>query len=156
MGIWQDRLNALCNSTASLPRVAEHLRLGHLTQWRHGYIEKVWSFDPLFSTGEGTPHQVLFGGYVAALADQALAFAAMSVLEDGLMFRTAELQLSFFRALREGEVRIEGHVLHASRRAIQVQADFLDVGGRLCARASATQLVMPFAELSLAANEQPT
>jgi len=43
----------------------------------------------------------LFGGYLAALADQALTFAAMTSVPDSMVFRTASIfrETSFLRVV---------------------------------------------------------
>lgn len=95
MGIWQQRLSAIADGSLPLPLVTQILGLGRLKRWSEGYVEKEWKVDPGFCTGEGTEHQVLFGGYLAALADKILTFAAMTVMDDDHYFRTADLRVSF-------------------------------------------------------------
>jgi uncharacterized protein (TIGR00369 family) len=104
--------------------VTQVLGLGRLTRWSEGYVEKEWKVGPGFCTGDGTDQQALFGGYLAALADQVLTFAAMTVMDDKHAFKTSEVQVSFFRPITEGAVRIVGRVVNRSRTMFHVEAEF--------------------------------
>lgn len=143
MGIWQDRLTAIADGSLTLPAVLQRLRLGRLSSWRTGFVEKEWTVDRDFCTGQGTAHQALFGGYVAALADQVLTFAAMTVADDDHFFRTSGLQISFFRPISRGVLRIEGRVVNGSRSLLHVEADFFLDDGKLAAKASAVLTLQP-------------
>lgn len=155
MGIWQQRLSAIADGSLPLPLVTQLLGLGRLKRWSEGYIEKEWKVDPGFCTGDGTEHQVLFGGYLAALADQVLTFAAMTVMDDDHYFRTSELRVSFFRPITDGAVRIEGRVVNRSRTLVHVEAEFYRDDGKLAAKATGVQLVMPITpELAAAVMER--
>jgi hypothetical protein len=79
-----DRLNELVRADVVLPPVIHTLRLGALDSWGPGWIKKTWSPSPDLLNVDGS----LFGGHLAALADQALTFAAMTRVPDGMMFRT--------------------------------------------------------------------
>jgi acyl-coenzyme A thioesterase PaaI-like protein len=143
MGIWQDRLTAIADGSLTLPSVTRRLGLGRLSNWGTGFVKKEWSVDPDFCTGDGTAHQALFGGYVAALADQVLTFTAMTVMDDDHSFRTSSLQISFFRPICKGVLRIEGHVINSSRSLLHVEADFFLDDRKLAAKASAVLTLMP-------------
>ena len=69
-----ERLEAICSGRGPLPPIVEQLRLGRLDAWGEGWVRKTWTPHPSLDTADGS----LFGGYIAALADQALAFAAMT------------------------------------------------------------------------------
>ena len=71
-----DRLDALKAGTANPPPIVETLRLGLIDDWGEGWARKTWRPVPELATADGS----LFGGYLAALADQILAFAAMTVV----------------------------------------------------------------------------
>jgi uncharacterized protein (TIGR00369 family) len=146
--IWRRRLDAIANGTAQLPPVVERLGLGRLTKWSGGFVEKTWEVEPAFCTGAGTEAQMLFGGYVAALADQVLAFTAMTVLDDNRSIRTADLRVSFFRPISTGSVTIRGRVLSVSSTLIHVEAEFLQGNDTLVAKALGVQSVRPMDEAS--------
>ncbi|OYW97200.1 MAG: thioesterase, partial [Caulobacter vibrioides] len=71
-----ERLEVICSGAGDLPPIVEQLRLGRLDAWGEGWVRKTWTPHPSLDTADGS----LFGGYIAALADQVLAFAAMTVI----------------------------------------------------------------------------
>jgi len=112
-------------------------------RWSEGFVEKTWEVEPAFCTGAVTEAQTLFGGYVAALADQVLAFAAMMVLDDNRSIRTADLRVLFFRPITTGSVTIRGRVLNVSASLTQGNDD-----NTLVAKAFGVQSVRPIDEAS--------
>ena len=81
-----------------LPPVIQALRLGGLDTWGIGWIKKRWQPHPDLLNVDGS----LFGGYIAALADQAPAFAAMTVVPADRIFRTINLNVNFIRVEGQG------------------------------------------------------
>ncbi len=67
----------------------------------------------------------------------------MTVVDDDEAFATAELQVRYFRLLREGDgdVRVDAVVLHRGRTAAHVEATFTRSDGDIVAKASATQVI---------------
>jgi len=136
-----ERLDAL-KSGAAPPPVIETLKLGLIDDWGEGWVRKSWRPTPDLSTNDGS----IFGGYLAALADQALAFATMTVLPDDRFFRTVSLQVNFLKVAREEPLTIDARVIARTRQMITVRAAFHREDGVLIAEATAQQLVMPFNE----------
>jgi len=116
---------------------ARVLRLPRPHAWEPGRVTTRWDVDPELMTPWGS----IFGGYLAALADECAGLVALSVLEPGETFATNDLRLSPMRAVRDGPVTIEATVLHRGRSTIHVEVAFRDPGGALLAKASAIQLV---------------
>ncbi|MCE9650524.1 MAG: PaaI family thioesterase [Parvibaculum sp.] len=134
-----ERLQALKEGKATPPPVVKTLGLGTFDDWGPGWARKTWKPSPDFTNGDGS----LFGGHIAALADQILAFATMSVVPDGMGFRTVNLSVQFFRVAREQAIDIEARVVAQSRQLISVEASFTDPDGRIFAKATAQQVTMP-------------
>ncbi|MDP2212721.1 PaaI family thioesterase [Phenylobacterium sp.] len=134
-----ERLEAIRRGEGALPPIVEQLRLGRLDAWGEGWVRKIWTPHASLDTADGS----LFGGYVAALADQALAFAAMTVVPDDKHYRTVQLQVSFLRIGRNAPVDIHAQVIAATRQMIAVRASFVQAGDRLIAEASAQQILLP-------------
>jgi uncharacterized protein (TIGR00369 family) len=134
------RLDALVSGNTEAPPVVKTLQLGLLDDWSEGRAVKRWEPSEDVLNGDGS----LFGGYIAALADQMLAFAAMTVVPEGNAFRTINLSVQFFRVGRGHPLLIEAHVITHSKSMIAVEANFLREDGELIARASAQQMVIPF------------
>ncbi|MEI9989727.1 MAG: PaaI family thioesterase [Rhizomicrobium sp.] len=137
-----ERLDALICGKDDPPPVVQTMRLGTLDAWDEGWVGKRWEPDPDLLNDDGT----LFGGYIAALADQLLGFAAMTVIPQGSMFRTINLQVQFLRVGRAHPVLMEARVTAHTKSLIAVEADFYREDDKtLIARASAQQMVLPLA-----------
>ena len=134
-----ERLDALKAGNMDVPPVVTTLRLGTLDDWGAGWVRKTWTPSLEILNGDGS----MFGGYLAALADQILTFAAMTVVPDENHFRTINLQMSFVRVGRAHPLVIEGRVTASTRQLITVEADFRREDGELIARAAAQQILLP-------------
>lgn len=134
-----DRLDALIAGGVDLPPVVTTLKLGVVEAWGPGWARKHWEPRPELLSGDGS----MFGGYLAALADQVLAFAAMTVVPETAHFRTTQLQMQFFRVGRAHSLDIEARVLAQTKQLISVEADFRRPDGELIAKASAQQVLTP-------------
>lgn len=134
---WTEWLNALKAGEAQPPPVVATLKLGLLDDWGEGWIKKVWTPSPELENRDGS----MFGGYLAALADQALAFATMTVMPEGMSFRTLNLQLNFVRIGRRHPLHIEGRVVAQTRQLVTARAEFRRPDGELIAEATGQQLL---------------
>lgn len=135
-----ERLDALKAGTATPPPIVETLRLGLIDDWGEGWVRKSWRPSPELATTDGS----LFGGYLAALADQVLAFAAMTVVPHDRLYRTVNLQMNFLKVARDAPLSIEAKVVARTRQMITVRAEFRSEDGALIADATAQQIVMAF------------
>jgi len=135
-----DRLNALIGDGAEPPAVVRTLQLGLLDEWSEGRAFKRWTPTDDVLNGDGS----LFGGHIAALCDQMLAFATMTVIPEGSAFRTINLNVQFFRIGRAHPLLIEARVTSATKAQIAVEVDITREDGALIARATAQQMVVPF------------
>lgn len=134
-----ERLDALRAGDTHVPPVVTTLRLGTLEDWGPGWVRKTWQPAPEVINGDGS----MFGGYLAALADQILTFAAMTVVADHAHFRTINLQMSFMKVGAARPLTLEGRVIASTRQLITVEADFRREDGELIARAAAQQILFP-------------
>ncbi len=135
-----DRLDALKAGTGTTPAIVQTLRLGLIDDWGEGWVRKAWRPVAELATADGS----LFGGYLAALADQVLAFTAMTVVPNDRIFRTVNLQMNFLKVGRIHPLSIEGHVVTQTRQLITARAEFRREDGALIADATAQQLLMAF------------
>jgi uncharacterized protein (TIGR00369 family) len=131
-------LDAAVAGTGPRSRYAERLGLPRPTGWEPGHVWCDWEVDPELLT----PWGAVFGGYLAALADEFAGTAAVSVLEDGETFGTNDLRISPLRAIRSGPIRIEGRVIHRGRSTIHVEVEFRNEEAELMAKATAIQIVV--------------
>jgi uncharacterized protein (TIGR00369 family) len=137
MAHWHERLDQLVAGTAPKPPHVETLELPQIKGWLPGRVWTQWTVDPkLFHNGGAA-----FGGFLAALADQALGLATMSVLEDGEVFTTSDLRVSFFRPVARGSLHIEAQVIHRGRGMVQAEVVFTRDDGKVAGKATATQVI---------------
>ena len=134
-----DRLDAILAEGFEPPQVVTTLRLGLFDAWGSGWVRKSWVPTPDILHGDGS----LFGGHLAALADQVLAFAAMTVAPDEAHFLTVNLQLQFVRVGRAHPLEIEARAVAQSKQLITVAADFRRPDGELICTATAQQMLTP-------------
>ncbi|WP_454759485.1 PaaI family thioesterase [Caulobacter segnis] len=135
-----ERLDALKAGAATPPPIVQTLKLGLIDDWGEGWVRKSWTPTPELATADGS----LFGGYLAALADQALAFAAMTVVPHDRLFRTVNLQMNFLKVGRSCPLTIEARVVARTRQLITARAEFRQKDGALIAEATGQQIVMAF------------
>jgi 1,4-dihydroxy-2-naphthoyl-CoA hydrolase len=84
---------------------------------------------------------VLHGGALMAAADSVGALCAYLNLPDGATTATIESKTNFFRAVRDGSVRLTATPLHVGRSSIVVQTDLRDADGKRVALVIQTQAV---------------
>jgi len=80
-------------------------------QLGRGYARFVLPFKPDLANSIG----LLQGGVIAALADEAVAFALYSLVAEGETFNTVEMKINFLGAVKEGEVIAEAHIAKRGR-----------------------------------------
>lgn len=131
-----DMLNNMKLGTHPVPLVTQTLKLGLIDDWGEGWIRKSWSSQPEFMHPDGT----LFGGYIAALFDQALALATMTVVQDDETYRTTNLNISFLSLSQSETVTLDARVVSRSRRLISLEAKMLGSNDQVRAMATAQQI----------------
>jgi uncharacterized protein (TIGR00369 family) len=91
------------------------------------------------------PIGVIHGGFAATLLDTVTACAVHSTLPAGTGYTTIELKVNYLRPLvaELGSVRAVGQVISGGRRTALATGELFDAGGKLCAWASSTCMIMP-------------
>ncbi len=138
MALWGEKLDQIVAGTAGpKPPCVETLDLPQLKGWLPGRVWTQWKVDPkTFHLGGA-----VFGGFLAALADQMLGLVTMSVLEAGEAFTTSDLRISFFRPVARGLLHIEAHVVHRGRGMVQAEVVLTRDDGKVAGKATATQVI---------------
>jgi acyl-CoA thioesterase len=80
-------------------------------QLGQGYARFLLPFKPELANSIG----LLQGGVIAALADEAVAFALYSLVPEGEMINTVEMKINFLGAVKEGDVTAEAHIAKRGR-----------------------------------------
>jgi uncharacterized protein (TIGR00369 family) len=80
-------------------------------QLGQGYARFLLPFKPELANSIG----LMQGGVIAALADEAVAFALYSLVPEGEMINTVEMKINFLGAVKEGDVTAEAHIAKRGR-----------------------------------------
>ena len=86
---------------------------------------------------------VVQGGVITQIADAAMGMSLATLQEDGVWNTTIELKINFIRPVSSGRIRAVGRVVEMKQTLLFSEADVLDDGGRLVARASSTCMPVP-------------
>jgi uncharacterized protein (TIGR00369 family) len=97
------------------------------------------AWDPSRCTAGGVFH----GGLLMALADTGGAWCAFLNLPEGASTTTIESKTNFLRAVRTGHVSAVSRPLHVGRTTVVIDTELRDDDGRLVARTTQTQAVLP-------------
>lgn len=104
-----------------------------------------------FFTFQGRPHVrfanpmgTIHGGWIATLLDSCVACAVHTTLPAGRAYTTAELKISYVRALTAGVplVRAEGRIINAGRQVGFAEGRLVGPDGKLYAHATTTCVVL--------------
>jgi acyl-CoA thioesterase len=76
-----------------------------------GYARFRLPFKPELANSIG----LMQGGVIAALADEAVAFALYSLVKEGETINTVEMKINFLGAVQEGDVTAEAHIAKRGR-----------------------------------------
>jgi uncharacterized protein (TIGR00369 family) len=85
------------------------------------------------------------GGFLAAMLDDSMQTALLTLLEANEVAPTLELKTSFLRSARPGSFRGEGRVVHRGRSVAFLEGKLSDAEGRVVATATATATIMTVA-----------
>ena len=106
-----EMLDNMKRGTHPVPPVTRTLKLGLIDDWGEGWIRKSWSPKPELMHQDGS----MFGGYIAALFDQAFALATMTVIGETEAYRTSGLNISFLSLSGAEAVTLEARVVARSK-----------------------------------------
>ena len=90
------------------------------------------------------PHGTIHGGWIATLLDSCVACAVHTTLPAGKTYTTAELKISYVRALTPQVplVRAEGRVINSGRQVGFAEGRLVGPDGKLYAHATTTCVVL--------------
>jgi len=84
----------------------------------------------------------VFGGYLAAVADNVMALLMFTVLLDDENFTTSNLDLRFIRPVTPGPVEVEATIVNRGKRLAHCELTIKRADGKLAAMADATQVIV--------------
>jgi acyl-CoA thioesterase len=88
------------------------------------------------------PNGVVHGGVLFTMVDTAMGKATMTVLEDGQLCASIELQMRFLRPVATGSLRAHAAVIRRGRRIIHLDSQVWDGAGVLVATGAGTFAVI--------------
>jgi uncharacterized protein (TIGR00369 family) len=88
------------------------------------------------------PMGTLHGGVLCDISDAAMGLAFASTLTEDESFTTVDLQIHFFRPVRNGQLRSEAHVVERGKTIGYIECGITDEGGKLVAKASSTCMIL--------------
>lgn len=139
---WAQFLDGIVARTNTPPPVVSVMRLPWIDGWGRGRVWGEWKVDPDLMTLAAT----LFGGYLAALADNFVGLAMTTTLADDEWFTTSDLRVAFFRPVTSGTLQIAAEVLNRGRRMAHCECVFVNDDDKVVAKATATQVLVPLGE----------
>ena len=89
------------------------------------------------------PQGSVQGGFVAAMLDDTMGPALVSMSGGAIMPRSVDLNVSFIRPVKPGRVIGRGRVVNQGRSIVFLEAELFDEAGRLLARSTSTAIPMP-------------
>jgi uncharacterized protein (TIGR00369 family) len=137
MGYWSDLLNTIVNGTAEPPPYVHTLGTTRMKRWEPGRVWCEWEVKPALFQDLNT----LFGGFVAALADEVLGFTTMTILNEGEVFITADLHVTFRRLIKEGVLIFEGRIVQREKRSAHAEVVITSQDGTIVAEAFAKEII---------------
>ena len=99
-----------------------------------------------FHPGEAflNPRGTVQGGFVAAMLDDTMGPALVSMHDGACMPATINLNVSFLRAVTPGRVIGKGRVVSQGKTIAFLEGELFDEDGNLLARATASARIMSF------------
>ena len=137
MSYWSDILNSIVDGTAQPPPYVRTLGTTRMIQWEPGRVWCKWEVNPTLFQDQNA----LFGGFVAALADEVLGFTTMTVLEEDQVFITVDLHVTYRRLIKEGVLYFEGRIVQREKRLAHAEVVITNQDGMVVAEAAAKEII---------------
>ncbi|MCF3594534.1 PaaI family thioesterase [Rhodobacteraceae bacterium LMO-12] len=99
-----------------------------------------------FNPGPETlnPRGVIQGGFVAAMLDDTMGPALVTLTHGKVMASSIDINVSFLKPARPGRLICKGRVLSLGKRIAFLEGELFDANGTLLARATSSAVPVPF------------
>ena len=91
---------------------------------------------------------VVHGGAIASLADTAVAFALMTMVQPGERVTTAEFKINFLSSVTNGEMIGEARIINKGRKLVLADMEVKNEEGKLLAKGIATYMIFTSSKTS--------
>jgi uncharacterized protein (TIGR00369 family) len=141
MALSDDELRAAVRDTSKYPPCARHLGF-ELVDYsvEGGWVEAAFSPRPEFANPAGSVQ----GGFVAAMLDDTMSFAATLSSRFEVMVPTLQTSVSYLRPTPVARVLARGEVLRFGSSSVVMRGTLRDAAGTVLAVATATAVPRPF------------
>ena len=85
---------------------------------------------------------VVHGGAIASLADTAVAFALMTIVQPGERVTTAEFKINFLSSVTNGEMIGEARIVNKGKKLVMADMEVKNEEGKLVAKGIATYMIL--------------
>jgi len=131
-----DSINRLIRENRVSDFASPNLALGmRPLEFGAGTSRWVWESQPPLVLN---PFGIVQGGYLAIFVDEMLSTAIASVLEAGEWAVTAEVKLTYMRALHPGALSGEARVIRRTRALAFMEASIANARGEVAVTATST------------------
>ena len=142
MALSDDELHVLLRDTSKYPPCARHLGFELIDySIEAGWAEVAFSPRPEFANPAGTVQ----GGFVAAMLDDTMSFAAVLSRRFEVIVPTLQTTVTYLRPTPIARVVVRGEVLRFGASSVAMQGTLRDASGQVLAVATATAVHRPFA-----------
>lgn len=118
-----------------------HNPFGHLVGFRMTQVSDGFARAELDARPElYNPHDVLHGGVIFAMADNGMGAAVYTRLAPDELCSTIEIKINFLKAVRQGHVVCDTHVIAKGRRTAVLKSS-VSIDGTLVATAQGTYAI---------------
>jgi uncharacterized protein (TIGR00369 family) len=139
-----DDLHALLRDASTYPPCARHLGFELIDN----SIEAAWAEVAFTPRPEfANPAGAVQGGFVCAMLDDTMSFAASLSRRFEVMVPTLQTSVSYLRPTPVARVIARGEVLRFGASSVTMQGTLRDTAGQVLAVATATALPRPFPKL---------
>ncbi len=136
MPIKESYEKALRNAVASAPYY-QLLKIS-LDQIDEGFARFRMPFRKELTQAYGVVH----GGAIATLADTAVAFAMMTIIQPGERVTTVEFKINFLAPVTEEEMIAEARIINKGKRLALADMEVKRGDGKLIAKGLATYIIL--------------
>jgi uncharacterized protein (TIGR00369 family) len=135
----QRMLCEIAAGTCPIPVFVDRLRLRVAAmEWREGFVSVSFNIHSDFCV----ERDVVFGGFVAGVHDQAAGFGMYSCLPENTMFMTTQLDVRYKAATHPGLVTAEAEVATMNERSAVVHVQVMQAG-KVTGESVVTEAIRP-------------
>jgi uncharacterized protein (TIGR00369 family) len=136
---WQKMLSEIAAGTGIIPAFVVRLGLRVMAmEWREGFVSVNFDIHPDLCVEK----DIVFGGYVASIHDEAAGFAIYTCLADNMTLATMRLDVNYLAATHPGPVNAIAEVDTMNERSAEVRVQLMQAG-KITSESVVTEAIRP-------------